>query len=151
MRKKTLQCTNKNCSLLPNDKENAPIAMHELIKTFGYVVATASRNFKNRCDLFRNINEKLFPSLYFGRRFGISRNRFEMVIRNLSFNDSKEITDDKWSPIREYLDDLNSLREKGFHPCWKIVVDKSILSWRVLDGKKSKEGMLSASSFICLL
>ena len=83
------------------------------------------KNITSVLELFEGGNNaNLFPNYDFGRRFGFGRNRFQMLLRCLTLSNGEEDADDKWSPIRTYVEDFNNARREGFYPSWRLVVDE---------------------------
>jgi hypothetical protein len=66
----------------------------------------------------------------------MTRNRFEDLLRFLRLDTytAGELQDDKWRPVRAFVNDFNAARARHVHPGWMICVDESISSWRGRDG-----------------
>ena len=77
----------------------------------------------------------------FGERYGLSRDRFEILLRHLSFCPALEAAGDKWAPVRRLIDGFNERRIQIIFPGWQLCVDESVSSWRGNDGYFCSDGM----------
>eukprot|EP00731_Ephydatia_muelleri_P002247 Em0001g2247a len=74
----------------------------EILAVFG-VLYSLTRTSEARRDLW-STKDGLFPAPRFGERYGLSRDRFEILLRHLSFCSALEATGDKWAPVRRLVD-----------------------------------------------
>ena len=128
----------------------ADFAYHEITKAIGCLLAMSSVNVANQHELFQE-EGLLFPCANFGKRFGLGRNRFNCIMRFLKISSVPNDSEDKWTDVREHVDDFNRAREQGFYPGWRMVIDESVSSWRGLDLQKSVNGMPHASKFVFIV
>jgi hypothetical protein len=79
--------------------------------------------------------ECFLPNPRWGRFMG--RNRFEDLLRYLRLDTftADDLKEDKWKPIRSFVDHFNAAREQFVYPGWMICVDESMSSWRGRDGR----------------
>eukprot|EP00731_Ephydatia_muelleri_P004705 Em0002g881a len=76
-----------------------------------------------------------------GERYGLTRDRFEILLRYLSFCPVHEVVDDKWAPVRHLIEGFNQRRVQKLYPGWQLCVDESVSSWRGKDGDFCSDGM----------
>ena len=85
--------------------------------------------------------DDLFPPLTFGSRFGMSRHRFEDILRYLRLDDQSfapgGATPDSWLFVRRFVDAFNNNMSSVVFPGQKLCVDESMSSWR---GRADYEG-----------
>ena len=111
----------------------------EILAVFG-VLYSLTRTSEARRDLW-STKDGLFPAPRFGERYGLSRDRFEILLRHLSFCSALEATGDKWAPVRRLVDGFNERRIQKIFPGWQLCVDESVSSWRGKDGDFCSDGM----------
>ena len=111
----------------------------EILAEFG-ALYSLTRTSEGRRDLW-STEDGLFPAPRFGERYGLSRNRFEILLRCLSFCPEDENNSDKWSSVRRLIECFNQRRVEKFYPGWQLCVDKSVSSWRGKDGDFCSDGM----------
>ena len=99
-----------------------------------------TRTSEGRRDLW-STEDGLFPAPRFGERYGLSRNRVEILLRYLSFCPEDENNSDKWSSVRRLIEYFNQRRVEKFYPGWQLCVDESVSSWRGKDGDFCSDGM----------
>ena len=106
------------------------------------IIYTLTRTTSKRHDL-SSLQDGIFPAPRFGSRYGISRQRFEVLLRYLRFCPPEEFesTQDRWAPVRRLVDGFNKRRAETFYPSWSICVDESISAWRGKDGNYCSDGM----------
>ena len=106
------------------------------------IIYTLTRTTSKRRDLW-SLQDGIFPAPRFGSRYGISRQRFEVLLRYLRFCPPEEFesTQDRWAPVRRLVDGFNKRRVETFYPSWSICVDESISAWRGKDGNYCSDGM----------
>ena len=83
----------------------------------------------------------LFPAPRFGEQYGLTYDRFEIVLRCLSFCPAHGAIGDKWAPVRCLIKVLNQRRVEKLYPGWQLCVDESLSSWRSKDGDFCSDGM----------
>ena len=93
-----------------------------------------------RRDL-RSTEDGRFPAPRFGERYGLTRDRFEILLRCLSFCPAHEAISDKWAPVRRLLEGFNQRRVETLYPGWQLCVDESVSSWRGKDRDFCSDGM----------
>ena len=104
----------------------------EILAVFG-ALYSLTRTSEGRRDLW-STEDGLFPALRFGERYGLSRNRFDILLRCLSFCPEDENISDKWSSVRHLIECFNQRRVVKFYPGWQLCVDESVSSRRGKDG-----------------
>ena len=72
--------------------------------------------------------------------------RFEILLRHLSFCPALEATGDKWAPVRRLVDGCNERRIQKIFPGWQLCVDESVSSWQGKDGDFCSDGMPHVTS-----
>eukprot|EP00731_Ephydatia_muelleri_P017495 Em0010g593a len=96
---------------------------------------------EGRRDLW-STEDGLFPAPRFGERYSLPRNRFEVLLRCLSFCPPSEAKgNDKWAPVRRLIDGFNERRVQKIYPGWQLCIDESVSSWRGKDGNFCSDGM----------
>ena len=80
-----------------------------------------TRTSEGRRDLW-STEDGLFPAPRFGERYGLSRNRFEILLRCLSFCPEDENNSDKWSSVRRLIECFNQRRVEKFYPGWQLCI-----------------------------
>ena len=125
-------------------KTKRPISEHEIVKTLGYLLAMTCNNTSVKRELFRAEHdpggeERLFPAPAFGERYGMSRDRFEFVLRWLRFG--ADDPNDKWAPVRSLIASFNDARYNGYKPGWRLCLDESVSAWRGKNGEIQNGGM----------
>ena len=103
------------------------------------IIYTLTCTISKRRDLW-SLQDGIFPTPRFGSRYGISRQRFEVLLRYLRFCPPEEFesTQGRWAPVRRLVDGFNKRRAETLYPSWSICVDESISAWR---GKDCSDGM----------
>ena len=106
------------------------------------IIYALTRTTNRRRDLWSTV-DGIFPAPKFGSRFGISRGRFEELLKYLRFCPPEEFSDanDKWAPVCRLIDAFYKQRAAKFFPSWSICVDESISAWRGKDGNYCSDGM----------
>jgi hypothetical protein len=125
-----------------NAKKQASISEHEIVVCVGYLLAMTVDNVSCKRSIFRvehDEDDRLFPAPAFGARFGMSKHRFEFVLRWMRFGDDD--AKDKWGPIRGLVAAFNKAREEGFKPGWRMCLDESVSAWRGSNGEVRAGGM----------
>ena len=119
------------------NSKTSEVTRGEFWKCVGYLLAM-TRTRKRRRDLFSRV-DGLFPAPAFGKRFGVSRERFELILKHLSLG----VPDpsDPAAAMLDFIDQINHRRIEGYYPCWSICVDESMSSWRGKDGNFCSDGM----------
>ena len=114
----------------------------EILAVFG-ILYFLTRTSEGRRDLW-STEDGLFPAPQFGERCSLPRprNRFEVLLRCLSFCPPSEAKDnDKWAPVRRLIDGFNERRVQKIYPGWQLCIDESVSSWRGKDGDFCCDGM----------
>ena len=111
----------------------------EVLAVFG-ALYSLTRTSEGRRDLW-STEDGLFPAPRFGERYGLTRDRFEILLRYLSFCPVHEVVDDKWAPVRRLIEGFNQRRVQKLYPGWQLCVDESVSSWRGKDGDFCSDGM----------
>ena len=114
-------------------------AKEEVLAVFG-ALYSLTRTSKGRRDLW-STEDGLFPAPRFGERYGLTRDRFEILLRYLSFCPVHDVVDDKWAPVRRLIEGFNQRRVQKLYPGWQLCVDESVSSWRGKDGDFCSDGM----------
>ena len=90
----------------------------EILAVFG-ILYSLTRTSEGRRDLW-STEDGLFPAPRFGERYSLPRNRFEVLLRCLSFCPPSEAKgNDKWAPVRRLID--GSMSDE----CRKFIQDGS--------------------------
>ena len=77
----------------------------------------------------------MFAAPAFGRRFHMSRDRWNTLLKYLRFCDpAKDHEDpvDRWREVRTLIDEFNANRAETVCPGWILVIDESTSKWRGL-------------------
>eukprot|EP00733_Pompholyxophrys_punicea_P001939 Pompholyxophrys_punicea_v1_NODE_1200_length_870_cov_1.514110.p1 type:complete len:198 gc:universal NODE_1200_length_870_cov_1.514110:28-621(+) len=93
-------------------------------KEFGILYAMAFRPIKGSRERYWDTEDGLFPAPNFSR-FGMSNHRFETILSHIKLNSLENPGNDKWWPIRKFVDDLN----------------QPMCSWRGKSGNYCDDGM----------
>ena len=100
----------------------------EILAVFG-ILYSLTRTSEGRRDLW-STEDGLFPAPRFGERYSLPRNRFEVLLRCLSFCPPSEAKGkDKWAPVRRLIDGFNERRVQKIYPGWQLCIDESVSSW----------------------
>ena len=99
----------------------------ELYKVIGFLYAMTLGVLRQRQDYW-STEDGLFSAPAFGRRFGMGLHRFEEIRMALSFVKPKN-NDDKWYPVRAFLEMCTSKWNEVLTPGYKITVDESMFAW----------------------
>ena len=113
----------------------ARTSKHEIVKFFGIMYSMTLYPSRQRKDYWSLQDSKLFPAPAFGQRFGMSRNRFTVLVKRLKMYDpalDAANPQDPWRAIRTFIDEFNNNRRKTVTPGWVCVVDESTTKWRGL-------------------
>ena len=111
----------------------------EVLTVFG-ALYSLTRTSEGRRDLW-STEDGLFPAPRFGEGYGLTRDRFEILLRYLSFCPVHEVVDDKWAPVCRLIEGFNQRRVQKLYPGWQLRVDESVSSWRGKDGDFCSDGM----------
>lgn len=93
-------------SMLAINHKTKPLTKGEFFRVIGFLLAL-TRTQKRRRDLF-SLVDGLFPAPAFGKRYGISRNRLDMILRHLSIGPTK--LGDRAHPINDFIRLFNECR-----------------------------------------
>lgn len=118
-----LECINENL----RDHRKA-VTIKELYKVFGLLYAMTINTLPNRRDYWSTVEGGIFRAPNFGR-FGMGVHRFEEILGALSFHKPTETDNDKWLPIRCFVNMLNEKWYSVIRPGYKLTVDESMFSW----------------------
>lgn len=99
------------------------------ISFFGLMYAMCTQQLSERRCFWGTVSNGLFPAPKFGKRFGMSRQRFEEILMALSFTPERVNDSDKWFEVRPLVQMLNEKWQSVFAPGYKITVDESMFSW----------------------
>ena len=113
----------------------AATTKYEIVKFFGIQYAMTLFPSRQRRDYWSIVDSDLLPAPAFGQRFGMSRDRFELLVRCTTFHDPQEDTAiplDPWRQVRTFIDKFNANRAENVVPGWVLVVDESTSKWRSL-------------------
>ena len=113
-----------------------PMDRYEFYKVVGLLLAMTVHPLQNRRDYWEE-EDGLFPASNFGGRFGMSRKRFEDILRYLRLDYSRGDGADEadpWLPIRHFISAFNANMEARVVPGYKLCVDESMCSWRGRQG-----------------
>ncbi|CAG5059986.1 unnamed protein product [Parnassius apollo] len=84
----------------------------------------------DRRSYWNTTSDGIFPPANFGQRFGISRQRFEIIIVALRFTQPSDLDDsDKWRNTRTLVMMVNDKLKDTIRPGAKITVDESMFAW----------------------
>jgi hypothetical protein len=81
----------------------------------------------------------VFSGPNFGK-FGMSVNRFESILRNLSFSPTSTI-DDPWSQAKAIVSIFNNNRVQLVQPSWQLTADEKMSSYRPRKGSYLNDGI----------
>lgn len=84
-----------------------------------------------------------------GERFGLSRDRFEFVLKYFVFGPENDA--DKWAPVRPLVAAFNKARQVGVNPGYKLCGDESMSYWRGKSGNNRDDGMPHVVKIVSLL
>ena len=113
----------------------AQTTKHEVVKFFGIQYAMTQYPTRQRHNYWSLHDSDLLPAPAFGQRFGMSRDRFEMLVRYMTFHDPDldlAVPLDPWRKVRTFVNMFNLNRAENVTPGWVLVVDESTSKWRGL-------------------
>ena len=106
---------------------------HELLRFFGLMFAMTLHDYGRRSNYWAFDSDEcdhIFPAPAFGARFGMSRDRFENLLRYLRLSPQPAADDDDpWWPIRGFIDAINDRRVEKLRPSKVVVADESMSWW----------------------
>jgi Transposase IS4 len=118
------------------------ITIGELLKWFGITILITRFEFGERSSLWATDGTcKYIPAPSLGSRTGMSRNRYDAILKHLVWslqpaekapNQSSE--DYRWMLVSEHVDALNEHKRNYFTPSEIICVDESMSRWYGLGG-----------------
>ena len=120
-------------SSMPN--RAARTSRHEVVKFFGIMYAMTLYPSRQRSNYWATEDSALFPAPAFGRRFGMSRDRWSALLKYLRFCDpaeDEEVPVDPWREVRTLVNGFNRNRAETVCPGWVLVIDESTSKWRGL-------------------
>ena len=112
--------------------DSRPTDRYKLFKVIGLMFAMTTHVLPSR-RMYWETEDDLFPAPAFGSRYGMSRCRFEDILRYLSLDDeslSSCIPGDQWFAIRSFVEAFNQNMETNVCPGKKLCIDESMCSWR---------------------
>lgn len=116
-----------NNKLRNNRRSN--LTKKELYKFFGILYAMTVQTISTSRDYW-SVQDGLFPGPAFGKRFGMSKHRFEEIKRALSFHsDDSNTAEDKLISVCPFVNMLNEKWKNTILPGYKITVDESMFAW----------------------
>ena len=139
----SLALTNQQFTLKMGDKNQKhyqPLGVSEFFKWLGIVYAMTKWKFGRRRELWKTVGWRLRDAPAFGMRYGMSRNRFEAILANLTWFGGDE-EGDKWAPVRGLFASFNQTRAQNVSPGPFIIVDESMSAWRGKDGNFCSDGL----------
>lgn len=120
-----VQCTNS--SFPPKQKL---LNEKELLVFFGILYAMTLQELPDRRSYWNTTSDGIFPPANFGQRFGMSRQRFEIILMALRFTQPSNLDDsDKWRNTRTLVMMVNDKLADTIRPGSKITVDESMFAW----------------------
>ena len=125
-----------NTSLLLEKTELPPTTSTEMEKWFGITFARTSFKEQGR-ELWRtemHVESCCLPAA-FGTRFGMSRNRYDVILSCLQFGkfSDLELLHNPWLPMQCFIDAFNTNRTKVVTPGTFILLDEIRSSWLGLE------------------
>jgi hypothetical protein len=93
-----------------------PLTVHELVKFFGIMLGMCLCPRTRRDQYWAVLDSDLFPALNFGRRFGMSRDRWADIMSALTTYPPDVDENDPWYKIRTFLNAFNDRQVETFSP-----------------------------------
>ena len=113
---------------------------YHVLKFLGILFAMTQYKFSDRRSLWNTTGGKLADAPAFGGRFGMSRNRFEIIMSTWSWAPEAE-DKGEWAAIDPLVRAFNRARLAVVCPGTFICVDESMSAWRGKDGNFCSDGM----------
>ena len=94
----------------------AKATKEDILAVFG-ILYSLTRTSEGRRDLWSTEAPR------FGERYSLPRNRYEVLLRCLSFCPPGEAKgNDKWAPVRRLVDGFNERRVQKIYPGWQLCI-----------------------------
>lgn len=111
------------------DAETKQISKAEFFKVIGLLYAMSTNILHTRREYWSAKTEnQIFPSPSFGKRFGMGYHRFEFILNNLAFSTDDD-NDDRWKPIKDFINMIHVKLNDVFRPGYKLCADESMFAW----------------------
>jgi hypothetical protein len=104
------------------------VAVSEFWKWLGCWLAMSLCLADSRSEHWAVDESPLAPSLRLGR-FGMTRDRFNDILRSFKLCEDDPDSADELTPIRAFIDAFNANMVRVFSPGWNVVVDESMSKW----------------------
>ena len=138
--------TETNLEFEKNSRDGKPVTKGTIIKFLGLLLAMALNPIRgSRGDYWATEKESgtMLGSAHNFGQYGMSKNRFEMIAKNLRLSNfvPNVVGQDPWIPIRPFINAFNQNIINTVTPGNIIVVDECMSSWLGRDLKWSASGM----------
>ena len=107
----------------------AALTPHELLKFFGLLLYMCIEPCRNRGAYWNTSSETLETALNYGKRFGMSRNRWQDIWRHLALHGATDTTN-PWFPVHDYVQAMNDRIIEVYYPSSTFCIDESNSKWR---------------------
>ena len=126
-----------------------PTTVGEILKFFGVLILITKFEFGSRASLWATKGfTRLVPPANFGRVTGMSRHRFDCLLRYMVWSSqpkerpaSMSHEEWRWSLVQDFVDNFNDHREAFYFCSWLICADESISRWYGLGGNWINMGL----------
>jgi Transposase IS4 len=126
-----------------------PTTVGEILKFFGVLILITRFEFGKRSSLWATKGfTRLVPPANFGRVTGMSRQRFDDLLRHMVWSEQPkerppEMSHEewRWSLVQDFVDNFNDHREAFYFASWLICADESISRWYGLGGNWINMGL----------
>jgi Transposase IS4 len=140
-----LRCTNIQLQA----KGRPLLTRGELIRVLGVMILVTKFEFQNRGDLWSSRPPTPYEHAPNFGRTGVSKNRFDEIIKFLRWSEQPEEMGDltseqyRWALVDDFVDNFNQHRATRFIPSDRICVDESMSRWYGQGGSWINRGLPS--------
>jgi Transposase IS4 len=132
--------TNTSANLKAHGQQE--ITTGELLKWFGITILITRYEFGDRASLWATEPpNKYIPAPSIGTRTGMSRNRYDIIIKCLVWSfqpptrpEGMSSEEHRWMLVTDFVNNLNEHKKNYFIPSTLICVDESMSRWYGLGG-----------------
>ena len=114
----------------------------EVLKWMGILLLITRFEFGDKRDLWSTKpSSKYVPAANFGEKTGMSRDRFEVLLRYMVWSKQPQVRPEgmsheayRWTLVEDFVKNFNEHQAQFFCPSWHMCADKSISCWYGLGG-----------------
>jgi Transposase IS4 len=140
---------NDSITELSGLKKEALTTPGEILRWFGVCILMTRYEFGDRASLWSKVPPtKYIQAPDFGAKTRMSRDRFDFLMRNMSWSDQPEVRPEhmsseeyRWCMVEDFVDNYNEHRKTYYNPSWQLCVDETIGRWYGLGGNWINEGL----------